>query len=250
MTTNKNDTEPIRLNRYLAMLGVGARRACDDMIAAGRVKVDNQTVKTAGMRVVPGKNKVSVDGSPVESPPRPLVLLLNKPLGVVSTVSDPFDRPTVLDLCKRYARKRRLFPVGRLDINTTGAILLTNDGMLCYRLTHPRYQIPRIYVVRVHGLVNDRKLTRLDKLARPRRGSGKGWTGVRFVKEVGRESILKVTLREGRNRQVRKMCESVGLKIVQLKRVQFGPITIRKLPLGACRPLETRELEKLNRLTP
>ncbi|UCH82871.1 MAG: rRNA pseudouridine synthase [Candidatus Latescibacterota bacterium] len=249
MTVNPSDTETIRLNRYLAMLGVGARRACDDIIVAGRVKVDNRTVRVVGTRVVPGQNRVSVDGVPVENPQRPVVVLLNKPLGVVSTVSDPLQRPTVVDLCRRYARKRRLYPVGRLDINTTGAILLTNDGMLCYRLTHPRYQISRIYVVRVRGLVNERKLNRLDKLAMPRRSSGAQWTGVRFAKEIGRESLLRITLREGRNRQVRKMCESVGLKVIQLKRVQFGPITIRKLPLGACRPLEKGELDKLKQLT-
>jgi 23S rRNA pseudouridine2605 synthase len=249
MTAKTNDNEPMRLNRYLALLGVGSRRACDDMIAAGRVMVDNRRVTTAGTRVVPGQNRVSVDGARVESPQQPLVLLLNKPLGVVCTVSDEFGRPTVLDLCKRYARKRRLFPVGRLDINTTGVILLTNDGILCYRLTHPRYQIPRIYVVRVHGLVNDRKLLRLEQLSSSRRRTEKRGVGVRFVKEIGRESILKITLHEGHNRQVRKMCESVGLKVTQLRRVQFGPITIRKMPLGACRPLEPGEMEKLRRAT-
>lgn len=249
MTTKTNDTEPIRLNRYLAMMGAGSRRACDELIAAGRVMIDNRRVTSAGMRIVPGRDRVTVDGRAVESPPRPLVLLLNKPQGVVSTASDPFGRPTVLDLCKRYTRKRRLFPVGRLDVNTTGLILLTNDGMLCYRLTHPRHQIPRVYFVRVRGLVDDRKLARMETLSSSRRRAEGGGSAVRFVKEIGRESVLRITLREGRNRQVRKMCESVGLGVVHLKRVQFGPITIRKMPLGACRPLEPGELEQLRRLT-
>ncbi|MEJ2720626.1 MAG: pseudouridine synthase [bacterium] len=249
MTAKTNDTEPIRLNRYLAMMGVGSRRACDDLIAAGRVMVDNERVTSAGMRVVPGRNRVKVDGRVVESPPRPLVLILNKPQGVVSTASDPFGRPTVLDLCKRYARKRRLFPVGRLDVNTTGLILLTNDGMLCYRLTHPRYQIPRVYVARVRGQLDDRKLARMERLSSSRRRPQGSPGAVRVVKEMGRESVLRITLHEGRNRQVRKMCESVGLRVVELKRVQFGPITIRKTPLGACRPLEPGELEQLERLT-
>jgi 23S rRNA pseudouridine2605 synthase len=139
--------------------------------------------------------------------------------------------------------------VGRLDINTTGAILLTNDGMLCYRLTHPKYEVPRVYMARVHGYVSDRKLARLEKLALPRLASRKRSNNVRLIKEIGHESILRITLREGRNRQVRRMCDSVGLKVVRLKRIQFGPIVIRKLPLGSCRPLETGELEKLRRLT-
>ncbi|UCG50613.1 MAG: rRNA pseudouridine synthase [Candidatus Latescibacterota bacterium] len=248
MNKKNVDTEPIRLNRYLAMLGVGSRRACDDLIASGRVRVDKRRVDTIGVKIVPGVNTVHIDRIPLENPPRPVVLLLNKPLGVVSTVSDPQGRPTVLDLCKRFARNKRLFPVGRLDINTTGAILLTNDGKLCYRLTHPRYEIPRVYIVRVRGLVDERKLKRLDKMtAPPGRHAGRR-PGAQLVRGLERESILKITLHEGRHRQVRRMCQVVGLRVVQLRRVQFGPITIRKLPLGAVRPLEKNELEKLKRL--
>jgi 23S rRNA pseudouridine2605 synthase len=238
--------ESIRLNRFLAMLGVGSRRDCDDVISAGRVKVDGEKVREPGVRVIPGVTRVDLDGAPLANLPRPVVLLLNKPAGFVSTVSDPLGRPTVLDLCKPFSSKQRLFPVGRLDVNTTGAILLTNDGALCYRLTHPRFQIARIYVVRVRGELDESRIRRLARMSGTRTGAGAP-RPVELVKGLGKESILRITLREGRNRQVRRMCEAVGLRVTRLKRVQFGPITIRKLPVGGVRPLGRKEIESLRR---
>jgi pseudouridine synthase len=164
-------------------------------------------------------------------------------------VSDPENRPTVIDLCKQYARKRRLFPVGRLDINTSGVILLTNDGMLCYRLTHPQFEIQRVYTVKVRGLVDERRLRRLRRMAAGARRNAPADHTVEYLRTAGKVSTLKITLREGRNRQVRKMCEGVGLRVVQLKRVRFGPVSVRKLPLGSARPLEKKELDRLVRLT-
>lgn len=243
------DRGEVRLNRFLAMLGVGSRRACDDVIAAGRVSVDGKRVSEPGVRVVPGRSRVTLDNVALQNPTQRVVLLLNKPTGVVSTVSDPQGRPTVLGLCRKYARNRRLFPVGRLDYNTTGVILLTNDGMLCYRLTHPRYQIPRTYHVRVRGILDERKLARLCKLAA---GTSRDMHGARGPVEVlrkhGNDFSLAITLHEGRNRQIHRMCESVGLQVRRLRRVSFGPITLRNLPLGAVRPLEPRELKKLRQL--
>jgi len=229
------------------MLGVGSRRTCDDIIKSGRVVVDGEHTADPARRVDPQKTRITIDGAPFGKPQRPLVLLMNKPTGVVSTVSDPEGRPTVVDLCKKYTRTKRLFPVGRLDINTTGLILLTNDGELCYRLTHPRFQIARTYQVRVRGLMNERKLAGLQKLASPSRRSRDDRSSVELLKQLNRESVLKITLREGRNRQVRRMCESVGLRVVKLRRIRFGPLTIRKLPLGAVRPLEKAEMDRLRR---
>jgi pseudouridine synthase len=246
------ERESIRLNRFLAQLGVAARRACDDLIAAGKVQVDGRRVTAPGTRVVPGVNSVSVDGVKLDKPARSLVLLFHKPTGVVSTVSDPQGRPTVMEFCKRYAKRRRLFPVGRLDVNTTGALLLTNDGLLCYRLTHPRFEIPRAYTVRVRGGFSEAKLERLRRMAKgdKRTASSRGGpSSVDLVKRLDKVTILRITLVEGRNRQVRRMCEAVGLRVVKLKRTNFGPISIRNLPLGSVRPLTKRELDHLYQAT-
>ena len=240
------------MNRFLALLGVGSRRACDEIIMSGRVTVNSQLIKTPGLQVLPGETTITVDGRPVAGIRRPTVLLLNKPQGVVSTAFDPMNRPTVVDLCKLQASGKRLFPVGRLDINTTGAILLTNDGWLCYRLTHPRFQIPRIYLARVRGLTSEDKMAKLNQKSGTSRSSkDKSRKGPRaeLVKTIKRESILRITLYEGKNRQVRRMCEAVGLRIVSLKRIRFGPLTIRKLPLGAARHLSKEEIASLKDIT-
>ncbi len=229
------------------MLGVGSRRDCDEVVSSGRVKVDGQPVREPGARVVPGVTRVSLDGMPLVNPPQRIVLLLNKPPGYVSTVSDSLGRPTILDLCKPLSRKQRLYPVGRLDVNTTGAILLTNDGMLCYRLTHPRFEIPRVYVVRVRGQMDDQRLRRLERAGGGRFEQASEHPPVEVVRQIGKETILRITLREGRHRQIHRMCENVGLRVVRLKRVQFGPISVRGLPVGAARPLDAKEIEKLQR---
>lgn len=253
LTVKMSEPRSIRLNRFLAQLGVGSRRACDELISAGKVRVDGRRVTEPGMQVVPGVNAVSVDGFKLERPARPTVLLLHKPAGVVSTVTDPYDRPTVLDLCRKYGAGKRLYPVGRLDVNTTGALLITNDGLLCYRLTHPSYQIPKTYLVRVRGGYTDAKLERLRKMARPRRrqdrGAKKASPSVSLVKRLDKTTVLKITLTEGRNRQVRNMCSAVGLKVTKLKRTSFGPISVRGLPLGSVRPLTNKELGRIYDLT-
>lgn len=245
----KNDThEPIRLNRYLAQLGVGSRRACDELISAGQIFVDGKKVTTPGMRIIPGQNRIRMGRIYLDTPPQRIVLLLNKPEGVVTTLSDPLERTTVLDLCVRQKFTMRLFPVGRLDINTSGALLLTNDGLLCYRLTHPRFHVPKIYMVRVRGLLTDKKLQRLRAAAMPSKTADadkQRLPVITPVKVLNKETILKIVLYEGQNRQVRKMCEAVGLWVVKLKRVQFGPISIRKLPTGALRPLTNKEMKML-----
>lgn len=258
------DAEAVRLNHFLAQLGVASRRACDALIAAGRVRVDGRIVKEPGSRVVPGENDVTVDGVRLGSPPKRIVLILHKPKGFVSTVTDPEGRPTVIDLCRPLARRQRLFPVGRLDVNTTGALLVTNDGFLCYRLTHPRFGIPRVYQVRVRGRLDDGQLRRLERMAEEEArlaarvqdaGAGasrdkaqrKPRPSVEVVARLEKEAVLRVTLLEGRNRQVRRMCELVGLRIVALKRLSFGAVSVRKMPVGAVRPLTTRELQRLDR---
>jgi 23S rRNA pseudouridine2605 synthase len=249
---NIQNKTPLRLNRYLALIGLGSRRACDELIKSGRISVDSKKITSLATSIQPGENIVYLDGRPLEKPKTTTILVLNKPAGVVSTASDPEGRPTVIDLCKKIAKKKRLFPVGRLDINTSGVILLTNDGALCYRLTHPRFQIPRTYLARVRGAMSDKKIDKLNRLAG--HGQAKNHSvgmrpKVEPVKQLKHESILRITLHEGKNRQVRKMCEAVGFRVVKLKRIRFGPVTIRKLPLGAVRPLHQREITGLEKMT-
>ena len=227
------------------------------------MRVDGRVVKEAGARIVPGASDVTVDGTRVGSPPRRVVLILHKPKGFVSTVTDPEGRPTVIDLCRSLGKRQRLFPVGRLDVNTTGALLVTNDGFLCYRLTHPRFGIARVYQVRVRGRLDEGQLRRLERMAAEearvaarvetagpavagRRAQRKPRPSVEVVARLEKEAVLRVTLLEGRNRQVRKMCESVGLRIVALKRLSFGGVSVRKMPVGAVRPLTSRELQRLD----
>ncbi len=247
--------EEIRLNHFLAQVGIASRRACDEIIAAGRVRVDGRMVKEMGTKVVPGVNVVEVDRVVIGRPPKRVVLLMHKPKGIVSTVTDPEGRPTVADLVRPLMRKQRLFPVGRLDVNTTGALLMTNDGLLCYKLTHPRYGVPRVYHVRVRGRYDETTQRRLEKMAqestherqrvREKRSPRHSRPGVELVAKLPKETILKITLLEGRNRQVRAMIEAVGLRVTALKRVSFGPVSVRKLPLGGIRPLDRRELDRL-----
>jgi 23S rRNA pseudouridine2605 synthase len=247
-TPRAPDAVGIRLNLLLARLGIASRRACDHLIAAGRVRVGGRVVRELGTRVRVGVDVVEVDGTVVGKPPKRVVLLMHKPRGIVSTATDPEGRPTVLDLCRRLGHKQRLFPVGRLDFNTTGALLMTNDGLLCYRLTHPRFGVTRVYHVRVRGRVDDAVARRLERAARgdraPRERT-RGRVGVDVLARLPKETVLKVTLQEGRHRQVRKMVEAVGLRVVTLKRVSFGPVSVRRLPPGSVRPLERRELERL-----
>jgi len=254
-TPAQQPLDEIRLNHFLAQVGIASRRASDELIAAGRVRVDGRIVKEMGVKIVPGVNVIEVNHVVIGRPPKRVVLLMHKPKGIVSTVTDPEGRPTVADLVKPWARKQRLFPVGRLDVNTTGALLMTNDGLLCYKLTHPRYGVPRVYHVRVRGRFDETTQRRLEKLAqegiRDHRAPGQkprprhSRPGVELVAKLPKETILKITLLEGRNRQVRNMIEAVGLRVTALKRVSFGPVSVRKLPLGGIRPLDQRELLRL-----
>jgi 23S rRNA pseudouridine2605 synthase len=243
--------ESIRLNRYLALLGLGSRRACDDLILDGKIRVDGNTVNSPGIRIIPGVNLVSMGHHSLDAPPRRIVILMHKPEGMVTTASDPEGRKTVMDLCKAFRFTMRLFPVGRLDINTTGAILLTNDGLLCYRLTHPSFQVPRTYVVQTRGALTDKKIKRLEKLTIPTFQTKLESTPrpqIVHLNTKGREHTLKIVLYEGQNRQVRNVCQSVALRVVKLKRVSYGPISIRRLPVGTVRALTKKELQKLYRM--
>ena len=226
----------MRLVRFIAHSGVASRRHAERLIADGRVTVDG-AVATDPACDVDETSQVAVDGAPVAPEPRE-VHMLNKPAGVVSTASDTHGRPTVTQL---VPSARRLYPVGRLDAETTGLIFLTNDGELANRLTHPRYEVPKTYLARVEPPdVTDAALEALrDGLE-----LDDGRTAPADVRRAGR-GVLEITLREGRKRQVRRMCEAVGHRVARLERVGFGPLRLEGLLEGEHRLLSIDEVESL-----
>jgi pseudouridine synthase len=228
----------VRLNAYLARAGVASRRRADELIREGRVRVNGEPGE---LNTVVGKRDVvEVDGKRVERQ-RLAYVLLNKPAGVVTTASDPHARRTVVDL---VPSEPRIVPVGRLDIDTTGALLLTNDGDLAHRLAHPRYGVPKVYEVDVAGAPS------ADALARLRDGVelDDGMTAPALVRVMGRGAHwtrLELTMHEGRNRQVKRMCEAVGHPVRRLRRTRYAELDVDGLAIGEARELTAREVAAL-----
>ena len=237
----------IRLQKVLSAAGVSSRRAAERLMQAGRITVNGRTVTTLGAKADPERDDIRVDGRRVVPDRRRRYLLLNKPRGYVTTRADPQGRRTVLDL---VTVRDYVYPVGRLDYHSEGLLILTNDGDLAARLTHPRHGVERVYEVRVRGEPDQ------DALARLRRGVTidgrpaapgtvrvtKTWNGAHGV-----ETVLTVAISEGRNRQVRKMCDAIGHPVVRLRRVQIGPLRDRSLKAGQYRSLTRAEIAALKR---
>jgi 23S rRNA pseudouridine2605 synthase len=231
----------MRLAKYLAHAGVASRRAAETVIAAGRVSVDGEIVLDPA-RAVDEHNRVAVDGRALDGPEARVVYALNKPLGVVSTARDTHSRPTVLELVP--AEGLRLYPVGRLDADSSGLILLTNDGELANRLTHPRFEVEKTYRATLGGApAGDGVLRAL------RRGVEleDGPTAPAGVRRIGK-GLIEITIHEGRNRQVRRMCEAAGRPVLTLERVAFGPLRLGGLAAGEHRRLTEREIGELRSL--
>ena len=231
-----------RLQKVLARAGLGSRRAVERLIEQGRVTVNGERAHL-GRRVVPAKDVVEVDGSVVPVDARLRHYLANKPEGVVSTARDPEGRETVMDLVDV---PDRVWPVGRLDIDTEGAILLTNDGDLTHRLTHPSFGVPRTYLAEVAGGLRERDLRALRSGVVLDDGPTAPAT-VRLVDRVAASALVEITLTEGRNRQVRRMFEAVGHPVVRLARVAIGPVRLGRLRVGGVRRLSPGEVRALYR---
>ena len=228
--------EPVRLAKFLAHAGVASRRAAERLIADGRVTVAGEQV-TDPARDVDDSSRVAVDGEAV-APEERVVYALNKPAGVVSTARDTHGRPTVTAI---VPSGRRLYPVGRLDAQTTGLLLLTNDGELADLLTHPRYEVPKTYVATVQpARVSEAALRQLREGVQ----LDDGRTAPAAARQI-RPGVVELTLREGRKRQVRRMCEAVGHRVVELRRVAFGPLRLGDLREGSHRRLTAAEVERL-----
>jgi 23S rRNA pseudouridine2605 synthase len=228
--------EPDKLQKVLARAGVGSRRACEELIEDGRVTVDG-TVAHIGQRVDPAGARIEIDGVPVAADPALVHYLLNKPAGVVTTADDPQGRSTVVDL---VPAEPRVFPVGRLDIDTEGLLVVTNDGALAHRLTHPSFGIDKEYLAEVEGTPSRGVLRALREGVE----LDDGRTAPASASLVG-ESQLRLTIHEGRNRQVRRMCEAVGHPVRRLVRTRIGPITDRSLAPGTWRRLTADEVRGL-----
>ncbi len=237
----KADGQMIRLNRFLAMSGVCSRREADHLIESGEVKINGKTVRTLGVQIDPEHDDVRVRGNAIGSNFARAYVLLNKPAGFVTTVKDEQERPTVLSLVRTPLR---LFPVGRLDLDSEGLLLLTNDGDLSHRLMHPRYKIPKVYRVLLKQPAEEsvarlfERGVKIDEEGKPVRGE------LRFTHPRDR-SLCEVTIWEGRNRQVRRMFAKCGCRVKALQRVQMGPLRLGKLQLGAWRYLTDDEIDRL-----
>jgi 23S rRNA pseudouridine2605 synthase len=238
----------VRLQKILSGAGVSSRRAAEQLMRDGRVSVNGQTVLDPGVKADPEQDDIRVDGRRIKAQ-QARYILLNKPKGYVTTRSDPQRRPTVLALLGGV--REYVYPVGRLDFDSEGLLLLTNDGELAARLTHPRHEVARVYEARVRGIPDARTIERLARgiIIDDRRTAP---AEVRLVRELheGKYDIgvLEMTIREGRNRQVRRMCEAVGHPVFSLRRIRIGPLTDPKLPTGGWRELTPREVAALRRV--
>ncbi|HYO46930.1 MAG TPA: pseudouridine synthase [Gemmatimonadota bacterium] len=233
-----------RLQKVLARAGLGSRRAVEEMIQAGRIAVNGTTARL-GQRVDPSKDKVEVDGSGVPLDVDLVHYLLNKPTGVVTTADDPTGRPTVLDLVELPAR---VWPAGRLDIDSEGALILTNDGELSHRLTHPSFEVPKTYVVKVGGSVSERSIRALARGVELEDGRTRP-AKVTPLDRSGGSTLVEITITEGRNRQVRRMFDAVGHRVLGLVRTAIGPLKLGHLKPGSVRKLSPAEVRSLYRAT-
>ena len=233
----------VRLQKYLADCGIASRRKCEELIMQGKVEVNNKKVTELGTKINPQKDQVKYNGKIVKEENEKLYILLNKPIGYVTTVKDQFSRDTVLDLVKV---NKRIVPVGRLDMYTSGALILTNDGEFVNKLTHPKNEITKTYNVTVVGVVTKEEVKQLeegviidDYKTKPAK------VKILKIDEQKNLSRLQIVIHEGKNRQIRKMCEAIGKKVLALHRSKIGNIEVKDLKLGTWRYLTNKEIENL-----
>jgi len=239
-----------RLARFLAHAGIASRRHAEDLIAAGRVKVNGEVVTAQGTRIDPERDVVLVDGTAVQATQAHVYILLHKPSGYVTTARDPEGRPTVLDLLPPALRALRVYPVGRLDRDTSGLLLLTNDGDFALRLSHPRYSLEKRYHAFLHECPTKDELEQLRNGVTFREDDGSFFTTaparVRVLRREGRACWLELAIHEGRKRQIRRMLAAVGHSVSQLERVGIGPLILGDVPLGQWRYLTKDEVRALS----
>ena len=238
-----------RLQKYLATCGVASRRKCEELIKEGKIKVNGRVVTELGTKVS-DKDKVEFNGKVIKENNKKVYILLNKPIGYVTTVKDQFDRPTVMDLVKK--EKTRLLPVGRLDMYTSGALILTNDGEFINKITHPKNEIEKTYNVTLTGIITQEDANKLKNGVEIEENNEKVKTGKAKVKilktdEEKNISRIQITIHEGKNREVRKMCEAIDKKVLALHRAKIGNLDVKDLKLGTYRYLTKNDLKKIEK---
>ena len=234
-----------RLNKILSSAGLASRRQADEWIKAGRVSVNGRVVEKPGTTALWGKDRIMVDGKEIPERPEKIYLMLNKPFGYICSLRDPEGRPLATDLLKGI--RDRIYPVGRLDFDSLGLLLFTNDGEWAYRLTHPKFQIPRTYKVTMEGMITDQAMNRL-KDGVPLEDGPSGSSRVTLLSRNERQSLIRMTIAQGRSRQVRRMLEAVGYRVVHLIRISYGNLQLGNLKSGRYRYLQDDEIGAMKKL--
>ena len=239
--------EIVRLQKYIAMCGFASRRAAEEMIKDGKVKVNGSKITEQGVKVEIGADSVMVNGKEIKPVNKDYYIMLNKPTGYVTTVKDQFDRPTVIDLLGEEITAR-VFPVGRLDYETEGLLIMTNDGDFTYKVTHPKHNIDKTYIAVIKGGISIKGLAMLRSGVKLDDGFVTSPAQVEMLNADNGHTVIKITIHEGKNRQVRRMFEAVGCKVVELQRISIGKVELGNLPLGRWRYLTSHEINYLKNL--
>lgn len=235
--------EEVRLQKYLANCGIASRRKSEELITSGKISVNGKVITELGTKINPSTDKILYNGKEIKEESKHVYILLNKPIGYVTTAKDQFGRDSVMDLVKV---KERIVPVGRLDMYTSGALILTNDGDFVYQVTHPKHEIEKTYTVTIKGIVTNEEVEKLRKGVKIDDYITKE-AKVKILKtdEEKNQSRLEITIHEGKNRQVRKMCEAIGHKVLALHRSKIAGIGVKDLSLGKWRYLNKEEVNKI-----
>ena len=235
----------MRLQKYMAQCGIASRRKSEEIIAQGRVKVNDIIVTELGMKIDPFKDIVKVDNKIIQMENKKIYIVLNKPAGYVTTVSDQFGRKNVLDLVKEV--KERVYPIGRLDYDTSGLLLLTNDGDLAYKLTHPKHEVKKKYIAVIKGIPTEEELDRF-RAGLEIDGYITAPALINVLKYWEKKTTVEIQIHEGKNRQIRKMCEKIGYPVIRLKRIAIGELELGSLRKGCWRYLNDVEIKYLKNL--
>ncbi len=235
----------MRLQKFMAQCGIASRRKSEEIIASKRVKVNGVVITELGYKIDPLTDIITVDGKRVKNREKKIYIMMNKPKGYVTTVSDEFNRKTVLDLIKGV--KERVYPIGRLDFDTSGLLLLTNDGELAYKLIHPKFEVVKTYIATIAGKPSDEALERF-RHGLEIDGYVTSEAEIEVLSSVNDKSVVRIQIHEGKNRQIRKMCDKIGHPVTSLKRIAIGELELGTIKKGCWRFLNDNEIEYLKKI--